>query len=186
VRFYPADWLRLLPSRSGWRGYFGSATVMANPPVSALSQSKRLPLLWDKLGVATPAWRSALPETRDPREAPWRSDDGWLIKPALGRVGEDVAWRGSSPAKDWRQLARAATFSPRDFIAQRRFTPRLLASRDGAKNLCVGVFTVDGKAAGYYGRLSSHAVIDKHAQDIAVLVQTNSAANAGCEHRHVA
>jgi glutathionylspermidine synthase len=155
---------------------------MANPVQALLSQSKRLPVVWDRLDVDIPAWRSALPETRDPREAPWRSDDSWVLKPALGRVGEDVAWLESVAAKDWRRIARSVSLGPRHWVAQRRFDARALAGRDGPRNLCVGVFTVDGKASGFYGRLSSRAVIEKHAQDAPVLVSQQ----APGERRHVA
>jgi glutathionylspermidine synthase len=197
VRFYPAEWMPALPAISGWQGFFGASTVSANPVSALLTQSKRLPLLWDRLGVPTPAWRAALPETRDPREAPWRSDEAWLVKPALGRVGEDVAWRSSSPQKDWRKLSRSVALFPRHYIAQRRFEPRALTSRDGLRHLCIGVFTVDGRAAGFYGRVSHRPIIDKHAQDIAVLVAASRKSELPdtaleksppppLEHKHVA
>jgi glutathionylspermidine synthase len=120
------------------------------------------------------AWRSVLPETRDPRNAPWRRNEEWLIKPAFGRVGEGVAWRGGVSATAWHRTAWKALLAPRQFVAQRRFASRPLAGSNGDQHLCVGVFTVDGKAAGFYGRASRQAVIGKHAQDIAVLVQQGS------------
>jgi glutathionylspermidine synthase len=172
VRFFPAEWMTQLPANSGWRGYFDARTVQCNPPQALLSQSKRLPLVWEKLGVAVPAWRAALPETRDPREAPWRTDEGWLLKPAFGRVGEDIAWRSDAKPKDWRRIARSATIWPRHWVAQRRFVSRALASGAGPRHLCVGVFVVDGKASGFYGRLAAGEIVDKHAQDVSVLVET--------------
>lgn len=181
IRFYPAEWLPLLQRSTKWPGYFNARAVMTNPPHALLSQSKRLPLVWDALGLELPAWRSALPETRDPRDAPWRTDDGWVLKPAMGRVGENIGWRGSVNVKDWRRMARSASLFPRHWIAQRRFDARPVATRDGPRNLCVGVFTVDSKAAGFYGRLSSRAIIEKHAQDVSVLV-----ASQASEDRHVA
>ena len=170
VRFFPAEWMPQLPATSGWRGYFDSQAVMCNPPQALLGQSKRLPLVWDRLGVEVSAWRRALPETRDPREAPWRTDEAWLLKPAFGRVGEDIAWRGGTKAKDWRRIVRSATFWPRYWIAQKRFESRPLATRAGPRHLCVGVFTVDGRASGFYGRLATGPVVEKHAQDVPVLV----------------
>ena len=92
VRFFPTEWMTQLPAASGWRGYFDARTIQCNPPQALLSQSKRLPLVWKQLGVPVPAWRSALPATRDPRDAPWRTDEGWLLKPAFGRVGEDAVF----------------------------------------------------------------------------------------------
>jgi hypothetical protein len=160
---------------------------MTNPPRALLSQSKRLPLVWDRLGVDIPGWRSALPETRDVREAPWRSDESWLLKPAMGRVGESIGWRGAVAPRDWQRMSRSAMFWPRHWVAQRRFAARAIPTRDGPRNLCVGVFTVDGRAAGFYGRLSPRPIIEKHAQDIAVLVANDTGATSDTgENRHVA
>ncbi|HUP90962.1 MAG TPA: glutathionylspermidine synthase family protein [Solimonas sp.] len=170
VRFFPAEWLPGLPKRAGWQSYFDNDVVSCNHPRALLTQSKRLPLLWDQLGLALPAWRALLPETRAPRAAPWRRDSGWVIKPAFGRVGEGVAWRGLLPAREWRAIGLDSMVRPRAWIAQRRFDSRPLASRAGVRHLCIGAFTVDGQAAGFYGRLASRPRVDQHAQDIAVLV----------------
>jgi hypothetical protein len=44
---------------------------------------------------------------------------------------------------------------PGSWVAQRRFTSRPLTDKNGeAYHLCVGVFTVNGKSAGFYGRIS--------------------------------
>jgi glutathionylspermidine synthase len=174
VRFFPAEWMPELPRGSGWQGYFDSRTTMCNPPQALLGQSKRLPLVWEKLGVSVAAWRAAMPETRDPRDAPWKTDDWWLLKPAFGRVGEDVVWRGSGRRKDWRRITWSAALWPRSWIAQRRFRSRELWTRAGMRHLCIGVFTIDGKASGFYGRLAAGAVIEKHAQDIPVLISAGA------------
>jgi len=170
VRFYPAEWLPALPARSNWPEYFATPTLSCNPPAVVLTQSKRLPLLWDRLGVPVPTWRSLLPETCDPRDAPWRRDDAWLVKPAFGRVGEDIAWRSGVPRKAWRRTLFRAYASPRHWIAQRRFASRPLTNSAGPRHVCIGVFTVNGRAAGFYGRISSLTLIEKQAQDIPVLV----------------
>ena len=180
VRFFPADWLVELPKRSGWRDHFSAQTLMANPPRVVLTQSKRLPLVWDRIGVAAPTWRTALPETRDPRDAPWREDSSWLLKPSFGRVGEDIVWRGGGEAKTWRRVAVSATLWPRGWIAQRRFTSRALQSRSGPRHLCIGVFTIDGRAAGFYGRLSANNIIEKHAQDAPILVEAPKVKSKPC------
>jgi glutathionylspermidine synthase len=170
VRFYPAEWLPALPARSNWPEYFATPTLSCNPPSAVLTQSKRLPLFWDRLGVPVPTWRSLLPETRDPRDAPWRHDDTWLVKPVFGRVGEDIAWRGGVARKTWRRTLFRVYASPRHWIAQRRFASRPLTTSGGPRHLCIGVFTLNGRAAGFYGRISSLTVIEKQAQDIPVLV----------------
>ena len=175
VRFFPADWLPMLPASSGWPGYFSAHTLACNPVHAVLSQSKRNPLVWDTLGVAMPTWRTCLPPTRDPRTVPWQSDERWLVKPAFGRVGEGLAWRGGVTAKAWRMARWNVRLNPRGWVAQQRFASRPLALNGTQRHLCIGVFTVDGKAAGFYGRLSTTTTIDKHAQDVAILIGEETA-----------
>lgn len=171
LRFFPADWLVQLPGHA-WRMFFaGGRTPMSNPGTALLTQSKRMPLLWDALGVDVPTWRRLLPETRDPREVPWQRHDEWVMKPALGRVGEDVGLRGVVDAKEWAQVQRACSKYPEHWVAQRRFdaTPVMLGGR--AVYPCVGVYTVDAQVVGAYGRLATRALIDARAEDAAVLVE---------------
>jgi glutathionylspermidine synthase len=170
VRFFPGEWLPNLPRRCGWRHFFGrSATPLSNPATALLTQSKRFPLVWDELGTPVPTWRALLPETRDPRACDWRSSDAWVIKPALGRVGEDVGIQGVTPPKDWRKLARHVRWHPKQWVAQRRFEAIPLAVDGETLYPCVGVYTVDGRVAGAYGRLAHQPLINWKARDVAIL-----------------
>ena len=237
VRFFPFEWMVNLPKKSGWEHYFGSETPSCNHPIALFTQSKRLPLVWDKLGVDVPAWRRLLPETADPRsgavqgrmagktqgtaqggehgktqgkapggehgkaqgtaqggehgksqgEEHGTAQDGeqgtalgtaqdgeqgnWIFKPALGRVGEGISISGAVPAKEIRLIEKAARRQPMNWVAQRMFSSLPLAAPNGDQyHLCVGVFTVDGESAGFYGRISARPRIDESAEDIAVLV----------------
>ncbi len=180
VRFFPAEWLPLLPARSRWTGYFGHALPACNHATAILTQSKRLPLVWDRLRTCTDTWRRLLPETRDPRDlARDRGADGaWILKPALGRVGEDITVPGVLSPPALRRVQQAARRTPRDWVAQRLFRSRALPLRVGTAHLCVGVFTVDGRAAGFYGRISHRPRIDAEARDIAVRVAVAEGDNA--------
>ncbi len=171
IRFFPVEWLPLLPRGADWRGYFRHTVPSSNHATAILTQSKRLPLVWDRLGLAAPTWRLLLPETRDPRQAEWRRDRDWILKPALGRVGEAVTIPEVTPPPEWRRIAWSARLSPREWVAQRRFQSRPLPSSHGERHLVVGVFTVNGRAAGFYGRVATRPRIDQYAQDVAVLVQ---------------
>ncbi|GBF77991.1 hypothetical protein PA598K_06580, partial [Paenibacillus sp. 598K] len=55
--------------------------------------------------------------------------------------------------------------------------PSLSKDGSGKYHVCIGVFTVDGRCAGFYGRISPYARIDHRAIDIPVLV-----AKEGEEH----
>ncbi|TAJ23421.1 MAG: hypothetical protein EPO68_03180 [Planctomycetota bacterium] len=171
ARFYPAEWLANLPRRSGWRAFFrGSRTPQANPGSALLVQSKRFPLAWDRLTAPLPTWRAMLPETRSPRDVDWRADPAWLVKPALGRVGEEIGLRDVVEPKQWRAIARSARWSPSDWVAQRRFDALALDVHGERAWPCIGVYVIDGRAAGIYGRIARRALVDAEALDVAVLV----------------
>jgi glutathionylspermidine synthase len=183
VRFFPAEWLPNLPSASRWAAFFhGRAAALSNPATAVLTQSKRFPLVWSALRTAMPTWRALLPETRDPREASWGSDDGWVVKPALGRVGEGVGLPGIVTRQEWERIARAVRRNPSQWVAQRRFAPTTLSAGDAQLHPCVGVYTIDGRAAGAYGRLASRPLIDASARDAAVLValEPTPVSRVGC------
>jgi glutathionylspermidine synthase len=171
VRFFPAEWLPDLPRSAGWLAYFGGAvTPMSNPATALLTQSKRFPLVWDDLDASMSTWRAMLPETRDPREVRWRADGEWVLKPALGRVGDGVAIPGVASPTDWRRAERDVRRYPEHWVAQRRFEATSLEADGGSLYPCVGVYTIDGAVAGAYGRVASRPLIDARAQDAAVLV----------------
>jgi hypothetical protein len=135
---------------------------------------KRFPLLWEQLRSPLPTWRRLLPPTVDPREV--RFDDGtWVLKSVLGRVGDGVGVPGITAPERWRKMRRAASFHPRAWVAQRRFESWGRATDGGTDHLCIGVFVIDGRVAGAYGRAAGRALIDAEARDVAVLVEAEAA-----------
>lgn len=176
LRYFPAEWLPNLGRRAGWRNFFaGAATPACNPATALLTQSKRLPLTWPQLGLDLPAWRALLPETRDPRAADWETDAGWVVKPALGRVGEAIGIHGVTPEKEWREIRKAARRRPRHWVAQRRFEAVAFGAAGGSIYPCIGVYTVNGKACGAYGRAGQRALVDGKALEAAVLLAQDGA-----------
>jgi len=171
ARFYPAEWLPNTPASTRWQHFFrGSRTPISNPGAALLVQSKRFPLTWDKLETPLATWRALLPETRSPREIAWRDDPRWIVKPALGRVGDGVGMREAVEPREWRAISRSAHWFPSHWITQRRFET-LPIEHDGAALFpCLGVYVIDGRRAGIYGRIARRALIDSRAQDVAVLV----------------
>ncbi|MCL2676126.1 MAG: glutathionylspermidine synthase family protein [Firmicutes bacterium] len=171
VRFFPLEWMPNLPKKSDWKGYFSSRTPSCNHPVAIFAQSKRLPLVWDKLGVGLPAWKQLLPDTYCPKK--FKGADGeFIYKPALGRVGEGISIKEAVTPKELAKIKKAAHRHPKDFIVQRRFKSIPIEADDGsAFHLCVGVFTVDSECAGFYGRISPYPRIDANARDIPILIE---------------
>jgi glutathionylspermidine synthase len=171
VRFYPAEWMDNLPDGCGWTSFFGrTSTPVSNPGTALLTQSKRFPLAWDHLHTPMPTWRARLPETRDPRDVRWQGHDEWVLKPALGRVGEDVGIGGVTSPAEWTRIARDVRRHPSHWVAQRRFaaTPLRIGETDHYPG--VGVYTVNGCVAGAYGRIAERPLIDARARDAAVLI----------------
>jgi hypothetical protein len=176
VRFYQAEWIVRLPRRCGWRHFFaGGRTPVANPGSAIITESKRFPLVWDDLRAPLPTWRKLLPETRDPRDAPWQNDEDWLLKTAICNTGDTVSIRALMNEQQWRSTERAARRRPREWLAQRRFEPITLATPGGRVHPCIGVYTVNGRAAGAYARLAPRPLIDFAAIDIALLIEDGPA-----------
>jgi glutathionylspermidine synthase len=173
VRFFPADWLPNLRVEECWKPYFDlSETPLSNPGYAIVLQTKRFPLIWDALSTDLSTWRKVLPETRDARALNGFFDDSWVLKPALGRVGEGIGIRGVTPPDNLQKIVREATRRPEQWVAQKRFAILPLSTDIGEKFPCIGVFTIRGKAAGFYGRIADGPIIAQHAQDVAVLVNS--------------
>jgi len=143
---------------------------MCNPATAVLTQSKRLPLVWDRLRTPVPTWQSLLPETRDPRDCDGRNED-WVVKPALGRVGEDVLIPGVTEARQEKGIRKAVVRHHGLWAAQKRFHIAPVIADGAAWYACVGIYTVGGKAAGTYGRVSRTPLIDSSARDVPILVK---------------
>jgi glutathionylspermidine synthase len=171
-RFYPGEWLSNLPKACGWQHFFsGNRTPMANSAVALLTQSKRFPLTWDSLSTPLTAWRQYLPETHDPRQVPWRQNEEWILKPVLGRVGDMIGMQGVTEPRQWKAISRSARWFPGSWVAQRRFQPRPFTSDQGEFYPCFGVYTVNGRTSGIYGRLARLPLINHLACDVAVLLE---------------
>lgn len=169
VRFFPVEWLPNLPRKTNWKGYFQNETVACNHPSVILTQSKRLPLVWDKLGLDLPAWKMLLPETT--AYPGGRAPKGWIFKPALGRVGEGISIAEAITVQEKKKIEKSARRQKDDWVLQETFISQPVPAQSGeAFHLCIGVFTVDGESAGFYARISEYPRIDAKARDIPVLV----------------
>lgn len=170
-RFFPAEWLPNLRRSSPWQHYFtGQSVPQCNPGVALASQSKRFGVLLPRLQTPVPVWRALLPETREVRGLRI-NDPQWVFKPALGRVGEAIQMHGVTPAKETRQIRRSLFFFPGAWVAQRRFESVPLPTPLGPQHVCLGVYSVDGRAAGIYGRCSPRPIIDHAAREAAILLK---------------
>ena len=97
-------------------------------------------------------------------------DDGWTLKTAFCNTGDTVSMRDQLSA-DLAENRADVRRHPREWIAQRRFESLSFDSPAGRIFPCIGVYTINGKAAGIYGRFATTPVVDFAAVDIAVLVE---------------
>ncbi|MCL2814823.1 MAG: glutathionylspermidine synthase family protein [Oscillospiraceae bacterium] len=174
-RFTPLEWLiDIKPKR--WQGYFDTITPSCNHPIAVFAQTKRFPLVWDaleKLGVRLTAWRELLPETLEVKDA--KNSRGYIFKPACGRVGEKISIKEACRGDEYKKIMKDVAKHPKQYIAQRRFNSKPLISEEGESfHVCLGSYSVEGKAAGYYARISKTPRIDSNAADIPVLIERDN------------
>jgi hypothetical protein len=172
VRFYQSEWLSRLPQKCGWMNLFrGGKTRVANPGLAVISESKRFPLVWEELSTPLPTWRALLPDTRDPRGVPWANDESWLVKTALCNTGDTVCIRELMTHRQWLRTCFAIRLRPGDWVAQKRFESMPVPTPIGPRHVCVGIYTVNGRAVGAYTRFSPRPLIDFAAIDVALLLE---------------
>ena len=170
-RFFQGEWSTRFES-ADWRFVFrGGLTPVCNPGAAVLTESKRLPLLWSAFSSALPTWRRLLPATLPPWRAAFSSGNGLVWKDAYCNTGDAVLSRTWSSRRAWALTIGRGLLQPRQGIAQERFTVRPMSTPLGPMSACLGVYTINGKAAGIYGRLSPDPVINYSARDIAVLIR---------------
>jgi len=162
MRYYPVEWLE---HKRGvdLAGFINAETPSCNHPIALLTQSKRLPVVWDDLGVNIPFWRQYLPET----VCPTVMTQDLILKPAFGRVGEGINIPGTVSDEENTDIQAAAQKWPEQWVAQKMFESLLF---DGL-HLGFGVFVVNGQFAGMFARASRLPRIDSEASEIPVLVR---------------
>ena len=171
-RYTPVEWLLDIKPRK-WQGYFNAGVVACNHPVSLFAQTKRFPFVWDELekhGISMANWRRLLPETTDVSKDTMHNDE-FIFKPAYGRVGERISIKEACKGDEYSKILKDVKRHPKRYIAQRRFDSMTLPGVNGEKyHVCIGSYSVEGKHASYYARISDLPRIDSNAADIPVLV----------------
>jgi glutathionylspermidine synthase len=170
VRFYQGEWLGRGTRRRGVVEYFrGGRTPVCNPGTALVVESKRFPLVWDRLGLELPTWRALLPPTIDPRHLKPRSGRGCVLKTAFCNTGDTVAFADDPDRPRWSRALWGARLCPGQWIAQHQFESLPIPTPFGSMYPCLGVYTIDGRAAGIFGRMAPSPLINMTAIEVAVL-----------------
>lgn len=164
LRHYPIEWLEGMKN-ADLDGFVNSLTPSCNHPTALLAQSKRLPLVWDKLGVDIPYWKEYLPETLCPTKAV--NKKGWILKPAFGRVGQGINIPGVVSKAENKNILTAVKTNPELWVAQKMFKSEPIDKM----HMSLGVFVVDGVYAGLFARVSKLPRMDSESQEIPVLIK---------------
>jgi glutathionylspermidine synthase len=171
-RFTPLEWLKDIRPKH-WDGYFDTTTPSCNHPIAIFAQTKRFPLIWDVLeknGVSLSTWRELLPETIEVEDV--EDKIGYIYKPACGRVGEKISIQEACSDEEYKMILEDVRKNPEEYLAQRKFNSKPLISENGETfHVCLGSYSVEGKHAGFYARISKTPRIDSNAADIPVLIE---------------
>ena len=173
-RFTPLEWLKDVKPKT-WSGYFDTITPSCNHPIAIFAQTKRFPLIWnilEKNNISLNNWKKLLPETIEVKKA--KGKDGYIYKPACGRVGEKISIKEACDDDEYNDILKDIKKHPKNYLAQKKFNSKPLKSSDGKYfHICLGSYTVDGKHAGFYARISEKPRIDSNAADIPVIIERN-------------
>lgn len=172
IRFTPLEWLKDIKPKK-WDGYFDTITPSCNHPVAIFAQTKRFPLIWEKLeanGIDLSTWKELLPETKEVKKI--NISDEYIYKPACGRVGEKISIKEACIDDEYEKIIKDVKKHPKQYLVQKKFKSKPLISEEGDEfHVCLGSYSVDGTAAGFYARISKTPRIDSNAADIPVLIE---------------
>jgi hypothetical protein len=180
-RFFPTEYM------AGQRNLDDIAEAIAGRQVRALSGFAEI-FTQSKLAFAR-AWDSALPaeqqrilarhvpESRELSSLPdsllLAERTGWVLKRALGRVGDEVFVGELIGAEDWARLlpvVRGLCEKGQTWIAQRYVRQRPVPTPFGPRLLTLGAYVLDGRFAGYFARITPESHVTHDALCLPVFV----------------
>ena len=168
-RFTPLEWLKDIKPKT-WSGYFDTITPSCNHPIAIFAQTKRFPLVWNILeqnGIKMTTWKEMLSDTKEVKDF----KEGYIYKPACGRVGENISIKEACSKEEYLKIIKDVKRHPKNYIAQKKFISKPIKIDNKEYHVCLGSYTVDGKQAGFYARISELPRIDSYAADIPVVIE---------------
>jgi len=186
-RFYPTEHFADLPIAaelppllaSGALTSLSSFVVMyAQSKVAFARVHARLASLPGALAAAAAA---RLPETRSPLDVPGleQQREGWVLKKALGRVGDEVFVGALETDDEWARLVsgvKAACLQGEPWVAQRFVRQKTVSTPWGPRYLTLGAYLLDGAFVGYFSRVTEVSHTSHDALVLPVVVRGAGAA----------
>ncbi|MFT3766940.1 MAG: hypothetical protein QM820_15690 [Minicystis sp.] len=184
-RYFPTEYMEGQDNLEAIAVALERGLVRSVPSFSTMYMQSKLAFAraWALRGELSPAHREAveryLPETIDLADlTPERLLDdreGWVLKRALGRVGDQV-FVGTLTSPDyWKglvdelyALAHAPDAEP--WIAQRLVRQRAIPTPFGDRFVTLGAYVLDGRFAGYFARITPVSHVSHDALCVPVLV----------------
>jgi hypothetical protein len=128
------------------------------------------------------AVRAYVPESIDAADAPramlLAEREGWVLKRALGRVGDQVYVGSLCDAPSWSELVEevlALRAEGDRWIAQRVVPQRPVPTPLGPRLVTLGVYVLDGRFVGYFARLTPESHVSHDALVVPVVVEPDRA-----------
>ena len=176
-RYFPTEWM------SGQRNVPDFARALAMGTVRTLTSPSHV-YTQSKLALAR-AWKSertpGIPETHElldlPADALKAQRPSWVVKRAMGRVGDEVFVGPLLRDDAWAALVDDACALARRgeaWIVQRFVPQRPIPTPWGDRLVTLGAYVLDGRFAGYFARLS----VESHVSHDALCVPVFSCEEA--------
>jgi hypothetical protein len=184
-RYFPTEWM------TGQRNIDGLARAIEAGSLRTLTsfahiftQSKfAFARAWDRLGRGQltaedgDIVRLHTPETYDlldvDRAAVCADRTGWVLKRAMGRVGDEVFVGELSEGEDWARIVAEATsraMQGERWIVQRFVRQTHVPTPWGDRLVTLGAYVADGRFAGYFARITARSHVSHDALCVPVFV----------------
>jgi hypothetical protein len=174
-RYFPTEWM------SGQRNVPDIARAVEFGRVRTLTSFAHI-YCQSKLAFAR-AWAAgataSLPETHEvtevARDEVVRHRAAWVVKRAMGRVGDEVFVGELVRDDDWAPLVdavRARAARGESWIAQRFVRQRPVPTPWGDRLVTLGAYVMDGRFAGYFARITPQSHVSHDALCVPVFAAT--------------
>jgi len=174
-RYFPTEWM------SGQKNVGDIVRAIETQRVRTLTSPAHI-FAQSKLAFAR-AWEASrpasIPETHTLLDIERRElvEDraGWVVKRAMGRVGDEVFVGTLFGELEWGPLvdhARALAGEGEAWIAQRFIPQSPVPTPWGDRLVTLGVYVAEGRFAGYFARLSPHSHVSHDALCVPVFAAT--------------